>query len=118
MHRNDPNSATSFLRNIMHDRTAAIEHRVQAAIALLAVEGPDGPPKPSLTIQIQCISDDDMHTASWWSQWVAFCLEQQAYFHTLPPAEQDEIRRAVQRLERCNELDVGDVKFMSIKGHG
>ena len=116
MHYNDANlSAKAFLRCVMHDQKVDIVDRVKAAAALLDIE-PHGPPKPSLTIKIECISDDDMHTASWWSQWVAFSLEQQAYFHSLPQAEKDEITRALHRLERCNELDVGDLKLMSVKG--
>jgi hypothetical protein len=37
---------------------------------------------------------------------------------SLPKAEQDEFMRVLHGLERCNELDVGDVKRMSVKGHG
>jgi hypothetical protein len=53
-----------------------------------------------------------------WSEWVAFSIEQQRYFNSLPKAEQDEFMRLLHGLERCNELDVGDVKRMSVKGHG
>jgi hypothetical protein len=44
-------------------------------------------------------------------------LELHEYFDSLPPAEQDEIRRAVQRLERCSALDMGPLDHMPIKGH-
>ena len=59
-----------------------------------------------------------MHAASWWSEWVAFSIEQQRHFNSLPQHEQDEFTRVIHRLERCNELDVGDLKLMSVKGHG
>ena len=47
---------------------------------------PPPPPQPSLTIQITGISAEDMEAASWWSEWVAFSLEMQAYRRTLPKA--------------------------------
>jgi hypothetical protein len=51
-------------------------------------------------------------------QWEDFSAEQQEYFNSLPQHEQDEFMRVLHRFERCNELDVGDVKFMQVKGHG
>lgn len=84
MHYDDPNlRPKDFLYAVMHDRSAPIADRVHAASALMYIE-PHGPPKPSLTIQITCFSDDDMRATSWWPQWVAFCIEQQRYFNTLP----------------------------------
>ena len=66
---NDPNiTSKEFLYAVMHDPKVDIVDRVKAAAALMEIE-PHGPPRPSLTIQIQCISDDDMHAASWWSEW-------------------------------------------------
>ena len=54
-----------------------------------------------------------------WREWMAFQAEQMAYFKTLPKAEQDELINAVKRLERCNELDIGQLTIMSaVKGHG
>ena len=51
-------------------------------------------------------------------QWEAFDAEQQAYFNSLPQAEQDEIMRVLNRLLRCNELDIGELKATSeVKGH-
>ena len=57
---NDPNiTSKEFLYAVMHDPKVDIVDRVKAAAALMEIE-PHGPPRPSLTIQIQCISDDDM----------------------------------------------------------
>ena len=36
---------------------------------------------------------------------------------TVKEHEQREFMSVVQGLERCNELDVGDLKLMSVKGH-
>jgi hypothetical protein len=55
----------------------------------------------SLTIKICGMGEPELHE----------------YFDSLPPAEQDEIRRAVQRLERCSALDIGPLDHMPIKGH-
>jgi hypothetical protein len=57
-------------------------------------------------------------TAMMHKQWEDFSAEQQEYFNSLPQHEQDEFMRVLHRFERCNELDVGDVKFMQVKGHG
>ena len=54
-----------------------------------------------------------------WREWMAFQAEQMAYFRSLPKAEQDELLHVVKRLERCNELDTGELTIMSeVKGHG
>jgi len=67
MHYNDPGlRPVEFLRSVMHDPKADIHDRLRAAIALLEIE-PYGPPKPVLTIKIQCVTDDDMHAALGWS---------------------------------------------------
>ena len=50
-------------------------------------------------------------------QWEDFSAEQHAYFNTLHEYEQEEFMRVLHRLERCNELDVGDLKLLSVKGH-
>jgi hypothetical protein len=63
MHYNDPGlRPVAILRAVMHDPKAAIEDRVRAAAALKEIE-PHGPPKPALTIRIQCNSDDDVRMA-------------------------------------------------------
>ena len=51
-------------------------------------------------------------------QWEDFSAEQREYFNALPEQEQQEFMSVVQGIERCNELGVGDLKFMSVKGHG
>ncbi len=115
MHYNDPGlRPVEFLRAVMHDPKADIHDRVTAAAAPMEIE-PHGPPKPVLTINIQCFSDDEVQAASCWSEWVAFSIEQQRYFNSLPQHERDEFMRVLHRLERCNELDVGDLKRMSVK---
>ena len=118
MHDNDPDlGPVGFLRAVMHDPQVDIHDRVRAAAALMEIE-PHGPPKPSLTIQIQCMTDEDVRLASMWREWVAFQLEQQAYFNSLPKAEQHQLMHVIRGLERCNEQGVGDLKDMSVKGHG
>lgn len=118
MHYNDPGlRPVEFLRAVMHDPKADIADRVRAATALLAIE-PYCPPQPTVLIRITGISDDDMQAASWWPEWVAFSLEQQRYFNSLPKHEQDDFMRVIHRLERCNELDVGELNVRSeVKGH-
>ena len=74
-------------------------------------------------LQVKSVSairaiDDVFFAAIMHKQWEDFSAEQQEYFNTLPEHEQEEFMRVIHRLERCNELDVTDVKFMSIKGHG
>jgi hypothetical protein len=113
MHYSDPGlRPVEFLRSVMHDAKADIHDRLRAAIALLEIE-PYGPPKPSLTIKIersQALFDE--------VEYAAFCDEQQAYFQSLPPHEQQEIISAFNRLIRCNELDVGQLDVTSeVKGH-
>lgn len=120
MHYNDPDiSNRDFLTCVMHDPSLPLADRMRAAKALLKIgPPPPPPPQPSLTIQITGISAEDMEAASWWSEWVAFSLEMQAYRRTLPKAEQDEIVAAVNRCMRRNELGVDLLDPMSeVKGH-
>ena len=110
---NDPNlTAEQFLYEVMRDPKVDIHDRVRAAAALME----SGPPKPTLTIQIGGLLEPE--ETQMWVEWMAFQREQMAYYKTLPKHEQKEIRDAIHRLERCNQLNVGDVKFMSVKGHG
>ena len=85
---------TEFLRAVMHDPKVAIEDRVRAAIALLEIE-PHGPPRPSLTIQINATQEmiDKVHE---WEQWQSFCVEQWEYYQSLSPAEQAGLNRGCQ----------------------
>jgi hypothetical protein len=106
---NNPNiTSTEFLREVMRSRDVAIEDRVKAASALMEIE-PFGPPKPSLTIQIQCISDDDMRASS-------HRLSMKLLFESFPP----ELQKDLLYLKRCYEqgiegpFEIGD---MPIKGH-
>jgi hypothetical protein len=121
-------TAVEFLRAVMRDPSVAIEDRLRAASALLEIEGPDGPPKPSLTITLPYELGVSLHEMKrqaeqayhqeMMRQWEAFDAEQQAYFNSLPQAEQDEIMRVLNRLLRCNELDIGELKATSeVKGH-
>ena len=109
MHYNDPDiGAMDFLTAVMRDPSVSIADRVHAAQAITQVE---------FVSAIRAI-DDVFFAAIMHKQWEDFSAEQQEYFNTLPEHEQEEFMRVIHRLERCNELDVTDVKFMSIKGHG
>ena len=109
MHYNDPDiGAMDFLTAVMRDPSVSIADRVHAAQAITQVESVSA---------IRAI-DDVFFAAIMHKQWEDFSAEQQEYFNTLPEHEQEEFMRVIHRLERCNELDVTDVKFMSIKGHG
>ena len=93
----------------MHSRDVTIEDRVKAASALLEIEGPDGPPKPALVIQIQCISDDDMRAAS-------HRLSMKLLFESFPP----ELQKDLLYLKRCYEQGIEGpfaIDDMPIKGH-
>ena len=50
-------------------------------------------------------------------QWEDFSADMQDYFNAMLLQEQRHFISVVQGLERCNELDVGDLKLMSVKGH-
>ena len=82
--------------------------RVHAAQAITEVES---------VVAFRAIDDVFRH-AVLHKQWQDFHAEQQEYFDKLPQHEQDEFMRVLHHLERCNELGVGDVKFMQVKGHG
>jgi hypothetical protein len=106
---NDPNlTAEQFLYEVMCDPSVSIADRVHAAHAITQVESMSA---------IRAI-DDVFFAAVMHKQWEDFSAEQHAYFNTLPEYEQEEFMRVLHRLERCNELNVSDVKFMSVKGHG
>jgi hypothetical protein len=108
MHYNDPDvGAMDFLTAVMRDPSMSIADRVHAAQAITQVESVSA---------IRAI-DDVFFAAMMHKQWEDFSAEQHAYFNSLPQAEQDEFMRVLHRLERCNELDVGDLKLMSVKGH-
>jgi hypothetical protein len=108
-HYNDPDiGAMDFLTAVMHDPSVSIADRVHAAQAIAQVESVSA---------IRAI-DTVFFTAMMHKQWEDFSAEQQEYFNSLPQHEQDEFMRVLHRFERCNELDVGDVKFMQVKGHG
>ena len=110
MHYNDQNlSAVEFLHCVMRSSDVAVEDRLKAAQALLEIEGPDGPPKPSLTIQIQCISDDDMRASS-------HRLSMKLLFESFPP----ELQKDLLFLKRCYEQGIEgpfEIDGMPIKGH-
>ena len=108
MHYNDPDiRAMDFLTAVMRDPSVSIADRVHAAQAITQVESVSA---------IRAI-DDVFFAAMMHRQWEDFSAEQHAYFNTLPEYEQEEFMRVLHRLERCNELDVGDLKLMSVKGH-
>jgi hypothetical protein len=97
----DSPSATEFLRSVMHDRGADIRDRVEAAKALLVIEGPNGPPHlwpPTLTIRITLPQP----------------IEMQRLFETFLP----ELQRDLLSIKKCYEqgLDVPDLEFMQVKG--
>lgn len=94
--------ATDFLYSVMRDKSLPLRQRIKAAGKLMAIEGPDGPPQPTLLITIQgFIHPDLMET------WEFFSSEEQA-----------ELLYAVKRLLRCNELGTGELKVTSeVKGH-
>ena len=109
MHYNDPDiRAMDFLTAVMRDPSVSIADRVHAAQAITQVESVSA---------IRAI-DDVFFAAMMHRQWEDFSAEQHAYFNTLHEYEQEEFMRVLHRLERCNELNVSDVKFMSVKGHG
>ena len=108
MHYNDPGlDAMEFLMAVMHDPLVSIADRVHAAQAITQVESVSA---------IRAI-DDVFFAAMMHKQWQDFCTEQESYFSTWPEHEQREFMSVVHGLERCNELDVGDLKLMSVKGH-
>ena len=108
MHYNDPDiGAMDFLIAVMHDPSVPMADRVHAAHAITQVEAMSA---------IGAI-DAVFFAAMMHKQWEDFCAEQQAHFNTWPEHEQREFMSVVQRLERCNELCVGDLKLMSVKGH-
>jgi hypothetical protein len=110
MHYNDPDiGAMNFLTAVMRDQSVSVTDRIHAAHAITQVESVSA---------IRAI-DDVFFAAMMHKQWEDFSAEQHAYFNTLPEheQEQDEFMRVLHRLERCHELDVGDLKLMSVKGH-
>ena len=108
MHFNDPGiGPMDFLIAVMHDPSVPMADRVHAAQAITQVRS---------VCAIRAI-DDVFFAAMMHKQWEDFSAEQHAYFNTLPEHEQREFMSVVQGLERCNELDVGDLKLMSVKGH-
>jgi hypothetical protein len=116
MHYNDPDiDARDFLYAVMHDASLPTSDRLQAAQALLGVEPNPRFNPPSLLYQIGGLLPPDEYQMM--KDWTAFQAEQMSYFRSLPKAEKDEFLQAYKRLTKCNELDVGDVKFMQVKGH-
>lgn len=85
----------------MCDREAPIRDRVRAAKALLAIEGPHGPPRmqpPSFTIRIT----------------LPPALEMQRMWESFSP----ELQQDLLLIKCCYEqgLDVPDLDFMQVKG--
>ena len=114
MHYNDPDiGAMDFLTAVMRDQSVSVTDRIHAAQAITQVES-----RMKSVSAIRAI-DDVFFAAMMHKQWEDFSAEQQhvKYFNTLPEYEQEEFMRVIHRLERCNELDVGDLKLMSVKGH-
>jgi hypothetical protein len=117
MHYNDPDiDARDFLYCVMHDSSLPLADRLHAADALLDVEPPPRLSPPSVLYLIPDLPSPEELQAM--REWMAFQAEQIAYFRTLPRAEQDEVINAVKRIERCNELDIDDLRFMQVQGHG
>jgi hypothetical protein len=109
MHYNDPDiGAMDFLTAVMHDQSVPVTDRIHAAQAITQVEAMSA---------IRAI-DAVFFAAMMHKQWEDFSAEQRAYFNTWPEHEQQEFMSVVQGLERCNELDVGDLKHIQVKGHG
>jgi hypothetical protein len=104
-----------FLRQVMHDPKADIRDRVKAATALLDIE-PHGPPKPVLTFRLEVPLEVTNSIQLACASFQQFADEQTAYFLSLPLAEQKELIDAVDRLERCNEVGVGSLDHMPVKG--
>ena len=100
-------SAVQFLLCVMRNSSVSIVDRVHAAHAIAEIE----------SITAIAAINSVFFTAMMHKQWQDFCTEQQSYFSTWPEHEQQEFMSVVQGLERCNELDVGNLKLMSVKGH-
>ncbi len=95
--------ATDFLYSVMRDKSLPLRQRIKAAGKLMAIEGPDGPPPPTLRIVINGF----------------ICPQLVETWDAFSPQEQAELLLAVKRLLRCNELGAGELKPTSeVKGHG
>jgi hypothetical protein len=95
-------SPVQFLFAVMRDQSLPIRQRVSAASKLMRI-CPDGPPKPTILVKIYGMGE----------------LELQEYIDSLSlsPEEQSEVRAVVDGLVRCNELGIGPVDHMPVKGH-
>jgi hypothetical protein len=94
----DLDNPTEFLYRVMRDPTVAIEDRVEAASFLMLLDR-----MPGILQQI-------------WKFGELGLIE---LLESMPPAEQAEVRRAVDRLVRCNVLGIDQLTaWTPIKGHG
>ena len=101
-------SAVQFLHAVLRDQSVSLADRIHAARAIAEVE----------SVSAFRAIDDVFFAAMMHKQWEDFSAEQHAYFNALPEHEQREFMSVVDGLMRSNELGVGDLKFMSVKGHG
>jgi hypothetical protein len=104
-----------FLYTVMRDPTADIADRVKAASALIQIE-PNGPPRPSVLVRLEVPPELMNGIYEYCAGIQSFCDEQQAYVLSLSRAEQKELVDTVAQFERCNELGVGPLDRMVIKG--
>jgi hypothetical protein len=94
----DLDDPREFLFAVMHDPTVAIEDRVEAASFLILLNR-----MPGILQQI----------------WKFGELGLKEMLESMPPNEQAEVRRAVDRLVRCNVLGIDQLTaWTPIKGHG
>lgn len=94
----DLDNPKDFLYAVMRDRTVAIEDRIEAASFLILIDR-----MPGILQQI----------------WKFGELGLKELFKSMPPNEQAEVRRAVDRLVRCNVLGIDQLTtWTPIKGHG
>lgn len=114
MNLNDPHiRAKDFLYACMRDRSLPLTKRIEAAGHLMAIE-PDGPPQPTLLMQIHGMGEHPLVPPS-----VAICPCMRDTWDSFSIAEQWEMVRAVERLQGCNERGVDrPLSDMQVKGHG
>lgn len=92
-------SDLEFLTAVRNDKYAPMTDRIKAAEYLLLIK--HGLPLPTVTIKIYGLGD----------------LELREWFDAQPYADREEVYRACARLERCNDLDIGDLNLMRTKGN-
>jgi hypothetical protein len=95
----DPHQeVVDLLFSVMRDVSASVEDRIDAAGYLILIER-----MPDILHQIRMFGE----------------LGLKELFESMPPNEQAEIRRAVDRLMRCNALGIDELtSWTPIKGHG